>query len=119
MAVLVMTPLSAAVAHEATPGSQGFWHVLAGAGHFVEFLVIGAMGGLYLRRFGGRLYVYGSLLPLVLLASHLHVPITGEAGLLFALGFLGAGFVVAAATARVVVALVEDLSARPPSAERD
>ena len=111
--------MSAAVAHEATPGSPGFWHVLSDAGHFVEFLVIGAMSGLYVRRFGGRLYVCGSLLPLVLLASHLHVPITGGAGLLFAFGFLGAGFVLAAATARVVIALVEDLGARPPSAERD
>lgn len=114
-----MTPLSTAFAHEATPGGSGFWHAMGDAGHFIEFLVVGTMSGLYVRRFGGALYVYGSLLPLVLLASHLHVPITSEAGVIFACGFLGGGFAVAAGAARVVIALVDDLGARPPSAERD
>lgn len=116
--VFVVTPVSA-LAHPAAPGSSGFLHALASADHFTGFFVIGAMCGLYLHLFRGRLYVYGSLLPFVLLASHDHAPVADQAGLVFALGFLGAGFVIAFAAVRLAMALVEQLGLRPPRTDRD
>ena len=120
---------SGAAAHEVAPGGSGLLHSLDGPSHFLEFLVVGVMGRLYVRRFGGALYVCGVMLPLVLLASHSHVALFTGAGLVFAAGFLAAGFLIAFLTAHITLALfesrgveergVEAPGARPAGSERD
>ena len=114
--VCVAAPRVAAEAHEIHSESSGFLHALSGAGHFAGFFILGAMGGFYVCLFKGRIYIIGAALFFMLLASHAHVPIPTPAGLLFALGFLGAGAIIALAAARLATALAERLGLSPPNA---
>lgn len=117
--VLSATTASAAMAHEPLAGDSGVLHVLARADHFAGFVIIGAMSGLYLYLSRDRLYLFGCVLPFVILASHAHAPITSQAGLVFAMGFLSAGFLIAYAAALFGMALIKQLSPRRPRLERD
>lgn len=115
---LLLGIASVAGAHEAAPGSSGFLHVVGHVGHFVPFLIVGAMGGIYLYLFGGWISVGAAMLPLAVLSSHSHAPISTSEGLVFAGGFVTAGFVNAIVAARLVCALFARLGIRRADTKR-
>lgn len=116
---LVMTSASAVFAHDALPGESGFIHAVTGIDHFTGFVVIGAMIGAYLRLLVGRPYVLLWVLPFVLLPSHAHMPIFTGTGLVFSMGFLGAGLLIGILTAGLAVAVIERLGVAPPRKRSD
>jgi len=110
---------SPALAHEAGVGESGFMHAVASADHLTGFVVIGAMSGLYVYLSGGRTLVFGSLLALVLLASHTHASVTGQTGVIFAMGFVGAGLMAAISASELAIALLEKTGLRRRDADKD
>lgn len=117
--VFSLVPLGAAMAHDAASGDSGLLHVLSDGGHVTGFFILGAMSGLYLYFVRGHAFIFLSVLPLMLLASHAHLPITTPAGLVFALGFLAGGFIVAFVAAELSTALIKRLGLPRPRTEKD
>lgn len=111
---VVMSSVPVALAHDAAPGQSGFLHAVTGFDHFIGFVVIGAMVGAYLRLFGGRPYILLWVVPFVLLASHGHMPVFTGTGVVFAMGFMGAGLLIGIIAACMATALVERLGVGPP-----
>ena len=70
------------------------------------------MCGLYFHLSGKWLLLCATMLPLAALARHAHAPVETGGDLLFAGGFLAAGLVVALASARLAIMLVEAWSGR-------
>ena len=112
-------PLSAAFAHEASADGSGLLHGLSGPEHLAGFALMGAMGGLYVHLFGGQLYIGMNLAIFTLMASHVHLPLTTQAGQVFAMGYLGFGLFAAFLSARLAMSLIGRLGVRPLRAGRD
>ncbi len=108
--ILASTAAVAAPDHAA--GGSGFLHVVGDANHFTGFLLAGAMGGFYVHLSGRWLLPCATMLPLAVLASHAHAPVTTGDGLLFASGFLAAGLLLALAAARLALGLAEARAGR-------
>lgn len=116
--VFAATLASPALAHGSATGS-GFLHPLIHGEHFAGFFILGAMGGLFIRLFGGQLYVLGVMVAVTLAASHAHAPLFSQAGLDFAFGFVGVGLAISLAAARLSIATIQRLGLRIPKSERD
>lgn len=116
--LFAVTLASPALAHGSATGS-GALHVLMHGEHFAGFFVLGAMGGLFIRFFGRHLYVFGVLVAVTMAASHSHAPLLSQAGLEFALGFVGFGLVISLAAAGLSIATIRRLGLREPKSERD
>ena len=112
VSIFSITWSGVALAHEPQASASGFLHVLLGLKHFLGFVIIGGIAGLYLSTFNDKPFVYGSILPISLFASHSHVSLTTTTGASFSLGFLCAGILIAYAIASIIEAPVRDLASR-------
>ena len=80
---------------------------------------MGLIGGLFAYLFGARTFIAASFLSVAVLASHAHVPMITEAGVLFSMGFLSASLVIAFIAARVAVGAVRQLGIRTSEPKHD
>ena len=101
-----------AFAHEVQVGGSGFTHVLMELKHLLGFGMIGGIAGFYLSVFKGQFFVYGSIIPFSLFASHSHVSLTTWTGIAFSLSFLFAGILIAFIVASIFEANTRGLATR-------
>ena len=92
---LVTTASFGAFAHTILPEDPGVLHILKDFRHILGFSILGVFAGLYIKFFGGRLYVYAIMIPFIMIEMFAHISMVGELRLQFALGFLSCGFFVA------------------------
>ena len=107
------------VAHEAVPGSSGFSHVIGDLGHALGFILMGMFGGIFIRLFGCRLYIFVCMAPFVALSAHSHAAISTVPGLMFFLGFCAAGAVIACCAINLGGTLLASLGVLPSRARQD
>ena len=92
---LVASGSFGAIAHPAVPDDLGVFHILMDFRHILGFSALGVFAGLYIQFFGGRFYVYATMVPFIIIEMYAHISLEGELGWQFALGFLSFGFFVA------------------------
>ena len=97
--IMMLTTLIAtirfAIAHDADPGSSAALHILSNGEHFSGFLFIGVLLGLFVSLSGSWRksgFVWMATVPFFLLSSDSHLPLIEPGGIIFAVGFLSAGF---------------------------
>ena len=96
LAGLTLFFLSPAEAH--FPGETApiaFLHIAFNVLHLTSFAFMGIMCELYRGYSGGSIYGWIFIAPFALLLSHAHVPFQSGDGLMFAMGFAAAGYIVA------------------------
>ena len=72
-----------------------FLHIATSILHLSSFAVMGIMCELYRGYSGGSIYGWIFIAPFAFLLSHAHVPFQSGDGLMFAMGFATAGYIVA------------------------
>ena len=92
-ALIATTPF--ATAHDAGPGSSAVLHILSNGLHFSGFLFIGVLVGLFVpsRRLAEIWSCMDGRRTLLSSSSDSHVPLIEPGGIIFAIGFLSAGFI--------------------------
>ena len=96
LAGLTLFFLSPAEAHFPSETDPiAFFHIASNVLHLTSFAVMGIMCELYRGYSGGSNYGWIFIAPFALLLSHAHVPFQSVDGLMFAMGFVAAGYFVA------------------------
>ena len=91
--LFLWSPAEAHLPSETDP--IAFLHIASNVLHLTSFAVMGIMCELYRGYSGGSNYGWIFIAPFALLLSHAHVPFQSGNGLIFALGFVAAGYFVA------------------------
>ena len=100
-----------AIAHDADPSSSAALHILSKGEHFSGFLFIGVLVGLFVSLAGGWRrsgVIRMTAVPFFLISSDSHVSLIGPGGIIFAVGFLSAGFLIMFFAGNATAAMLRD-----------
>ena len=112
VSIFLVTWASSVFAHEPQAGDSGVLHVLLGLKHFLGFVLIGGIAGLYIVACKSKAFIYGAVLPISLFASHSHVSLTNFSGAAFSLGFFCAGILITYVVASIIEVPVRGVTSR-------
>ena len=118
--LIATTPF--AIAHDADPGSSAALHILSNGEHFSGFLFIGVLVGLFVSLSGGWResgVVWMAAGPFFLLSSDSHVPLIEPGGIIFAIGFLSAGFFIMFIAGNAAATILRDANPNEKSVKKE
>ena len=118
--LIATTPF--AIAHDADPGSSAALHILSNGEHFSGFLFIGVLVGLFVSLAGGWRksgVVWMAAVPFFLLSSDSHVPLIEPGGIIFAIGFLSAGFFIIFVAGNAAATILRDANPNEKSVKKE
>ena len=118
--LIATTPF--AIAHDADPESSAALHILSNGEHFSGFLFIGVLVGLFVSLSGGWRksgVVCMAAVPFFLLSSDSHVPLIEPGGIIFAIGFLSAGFFIIFVAGNAAATILRDANPNEKSVKKE
>ena len=119
-ALIATTPF--ATAHDAGPGSSAVLHILSNGEHFSGFLFIGVLLGLLISLAGGwreSRVGWMAAVPFFLLSSDSHVSLIEPGGIIFAVGFLSAGFFIMFVAGNAAATILRDANPNEKSVKKE
>ena len=113
---------SFASAHDADLASSAALHILSNGEHFSGFFFIGVLVGLFVSLAGGWRksgVIWITAVPFFLLSSDSHVSLIEPGGIIFAIGFLSAGFLIMFVASNAAAAILRDTNPTEKTAKKE
>ena len=113
---------SSAIAHDAALASSAALHILSNGEHLSGFFFIGVLVGLFVGLTGGWResgVFWIAAVPFFLLSSDSHVSLIEPGGIIFAIGFLSAGFLIMFVAGNAAAAILRDINPNEKNVKRE